>query len=247
MNPFDDAGMALGYARARPAVHERILERAWARMGRRFSRAIDIGCGAGISTRAIGAAATSVVGIDPSEAMVRAGRAVAPGAWFAVASAERLPFEAGSADLLTAAGSLNYVDLGRFFPEALRVLAADGVLLVYDFSTARRGPAGLERWFLEFEGRYPWPAGEAVDVTPEALDGMGGMRVAASERVQVGVDMTANRYLEYVLTETNVAHALRTGESRDAVRDWCATGLQPLFDEHPHEVLFDGYWAAMTR
>jgi predicted TPR repeat methyltransferase len=38
-----------------------------------------------------------------------------------------------SLDLIAAAGSLNYVALDRFFPEAARILAPNGLLLAYDF------------------------------------------------------------------------------------------------------------------
>ena len=47
-------------------------------------------------------------------------------------------------DIVTAAGSLNFADLGRFFPDAARVLRAEGALIVYDFSAGRRFPEAEE-------------------------------------------------------------------------------------------------------
>ena len=56
---------------------------------------------------------------------------------FAAGVAEAIPLGDRSVDLITAAGSLNYVDLDVLLPEAARVLMPDGVLVVYDFSAGR--------------------------------------------------------------------------------------------------------------
>ena len=69
-------------------------------------------------------------------------RAVAPHARFVIGQAERLPFAAGSFDLVTAAGSLNYADLPSALAEIARVLTRDGTFLLYDFSTGRRSVSG---------------------------------------------------------------------------------------------------------
>ena len=58
------------------------------------------------------------------------------------------PVRMAVADLMTAAGSLNYVDLEKFFAEASRVLTPEGKLVVYDVS-----PAANE-WFDAFMSRY---------------------------------------------------------------------------------------------
>ena len=109
-NPFSDAAMAAGYATARPLVHPRVIAllHAW-RHGARVQIAADIGCGAGLSTRALLDVADRRVGFDPSESMIRAARRVSPGALFVVASAEAMPLASRTVELLTAAGSLNYV------------------------------------------------------------------------------------------------------------------------------------------
>ena len=95
--------------------------------------------------------------------MVRWGSTVAPGASFIVGAAESLPFSNGSADLLTAAGSLNYVDLARFFREAKRVLSDCGVVVVYYFGVGRSFSAdtGLNKWFAEFNDGNPHTTGSA--------------------------------------------------------------------------------------
>ena len=150
-------------------------------------RALDVGCGAGLSTRALEGVARQRTGMEPVEAMLQWTAGVAPGAAFAVGIAESMPFAAHSFDLMTAAGSLNYVNLDRFFGEAARVLTADGVLVVYDFSpgkTFRQG-AGLEDWFARFEERYPPPPSEARFLDPEILARWdSGFRVRSHEHIE---------------------------------------------------------------
>jgi ubiquinone/menaquinone biosynthesis C-methylase UbiE len=138
-NPFDVSHMAAGYAQARPPVHAHIIDRLrhWLGLAGPVDTAVDIGCGAGLSTLALRRDAKRLIGLDPSTAMVRQARAVAPTACFTAAAAESLPFSDRTIDLMTAAGSLNWVDLARFFPEARRTLKQSGTLAIYDFAPGR--------------------------------------------------------------------------------------------------------------
>src|SRR5207247_6934770 len=131
--------MAAGYATARPLVHPRVIALlcAW-RRGASVEIAADIGCGAGLSTRVLLDFAERCVGFAPSESMIRAARHVSPGPLFVVASAEAMPLASRTVELLTAAGSLNYVRaLDAVWVEARRVLTRRGTLAVYDFSAGR--------------------------------------------------------------------------------------------------------------
>jgi SAM-dependent methyltransferase len=247
-NPFDTASMAAGYANARPPVHARIIERARAHMPRKVRRALDAGCGAGISTRALSPLAERCVGIEPAVRMLALGATVAPGAVFAAAAAEALPFLDASMDLIAAAGSLNYVRLDAFFKEAARVLAPAGRLLVYDFSQGRsfRGDRSLDEWFAAFMSRYPAPAHEALELDPDILSRVSmGFIVTAQERFEIPITLAPEFYLEYMLTESNVAAAVRAGIAQDEIRAWCAATLAPVWQGRDREVLFRGYWAVL--
>ncbi|WP_345409070.1 class I SAM-dependent methyltransferase [Nonomuraea salmonea] len=135
---YDNERLAAGYAFDRPPVHRRILESA--RLESPVGRALDIGCGAGVSTAALVPWARQVVGVEPVPAMLAHRRAVAPSARFIVGTAEALPFGAASFGLVTAAGSLNYTDLPPALAEVARVLTSDGVFLLYDFAKGRHSP-----------------------------------------------------------------------------------------------------------
>ncbi len=157
------------------------------------------------------------------------------------------PFSSASAGLMTAAGSLNYADLGRFFPEAARVLAPGGVLAVYDFSPGRSFPdsPALDEWFARFIERYPFPVNSALDLNPEVLAGSPGFHLFASERFEIGIGLDAAFYLNYVMTETNVAAATSRGKDQGEIRRWCEDGLHRAFGGCLNEVLFRGYFALL--
>ncbi len=250
-NPFDTDGMAAGYATSRPPVHARVMERVYRQLGRiePFERALDVGCGAGVSTRALAGFAKTCVGLEPAEAMLKWAPTIAPSAKFVVGTGEVIPLRDGAVDLISAAGSLNYVDLDVFFPQAARVLAPHGVLLVYDFSAGRsfRHSASLDEWFSRFCDRYPLPANEGRELNPGTLTEMcSHFRMRSHEQFEIGITLTPDFYLDYVMTETNVAAAVRRGVPHSEIKSWCAETLAPVWNGAGHEVLFRGYFACMT-
>lgn len=242
--------LAKGYAFHRPPVHPRIIVKLAKKLqlAKRFLRALDIGCGAGLSTAALAPIAELAVGIEPIANMLTHRAAVSNEAQFVVAQAEQLPFAAQSFDLLTAAGSLNYADLDRFFPEAARVLTDSGLLVIYDFSEARRlrDDSRLEQWYEQFVARFPAPPGYALDVRTLSYDRY-GLQLQSYEEFEVAVPMTHQSYLHYALSEARVEMAIRRGASEEDIRNWCHSTLSTIFDEPPREVLFDAYIAVITR
>jgi ubiquinone/menaquinone biosynthesis C-methylase UbiE len=243
------SSLAAGYAVSRPAVHPLVVERIY-RHSKPVRRALDIGCGAGLSTQPLGRLAAQTFGIEVAEAMLGWASSVAPGAHFAVGQAEALPVASGSIGLITAAGSLNYTRLDQFFPEAARVLEPGGMLVVYDFSPGRRFPdsAGLDDWFTAFLDRYPPPPGEGLELNPRRLAELATLfRVEGYEDFEFALTLSPAFYLDYVLTETNVASAMRNGVPLDEIRRWCAETLAPVFGGRSREVLFRGYIAYMAR
>jgi SAM-dependent methyltransferase len=235
--------MGEGYARARPPVHPWVVSHIRERLTRPVARALDVGCGAGLSTAPLTHFADICIGFDPFEPMVRQATRTAPAASFLRAAAEHLPFRDESFDLITAAGSLNYTDLDEFFPQAARVLTREGVLVVYDFSQGRTStdsPA-LGPWFDQFVSRYPRPHGGEVAISPESLaEQAKPFRVEAHESFALPLPMTLGAYIDYLMTETNVARAaVPAGE----VREWCTETLAPVFSGTPRHVVFRGYVA----
>lgn len=243
--------MAVGYARHRPPVHAAVLELLATRTKMlRVGRALDIGCGAGLSTRALLARASQVIGLDPSPSMVRWAKKLVSEADFLAGVAEAIPLANGTTELVTAAGSLNYADWEGFFRETARVLTFEGRLVIYDFEPGRSFNArpGLERWFDEFSFRYPWPQGDGREIGPETLGGASdAFELDLQQRFEIPIVMTHDAYVDYMMTETNVAHAIRRGVGARVIRDWCRKSLGALWDEQGREILFHGYFAQLHR
>jgi SAM-dependent methyltransferase len=244
---YDSARLAAAYASDRPPVHERIL--ATVGLAERAEHALDVGCGAGLSTAALAPLARRVTGVEPIGVMLTHRRVVAPDASFVVGQAENLPFAAGSFDLVAAAGSLNYAHLPSALAEISRVLTRDGTFLLYDFSPGRRTAGGdaLATWFAAFEERFPWPDGwQSFDVRELPL-GEYGLRLLDYAAVDTELTMDFDTYLRCMLSETNVEAAIASGaSSAAAARDWCGETLEPVFADGDITVIIPGYIATLA-
>lgn len=245
-NPFATPAMAEGYARSRPPLHARIVARACELIGLKtpVALAIDLGCGSGLSMRPLLKLAERVIGLDPAHAMVVLANQLAAPALAVTAEGEAVPLRPGSVDLMTAAGSLNYSNPDRVLPEIGRVLRPDGVLCAYDFSQGRGSDTcpSLADWFAEFERRYPRPESEALLLDPEIIASRAsGFSVVAAENLRLSHRMSKEEYCAYLMTETNVAAALRQGAAETAIREWIEESLTGVFGGAEVDVTFTGY------
>jgi ubiquinone/menaquinone biosynthesis C-methylase UbiE len=105
--------------------------RTYLRLEAPVPRALDVGCGTGLSTLALKGLACQVLGVDPVAAMIACARPD-PAITYVVGSAEQLPVEDATIDLVTVASALHWLATDRFFAEARRVLRPAGWLVVYD-------------------------------------------------------------------------------------------------------------------
>ena len=245
---YGEDWLAAGYATKRPAVHSYVLDRV-AELGLLGQRdlVVDVGCGAGVSTNALTrrGAGNHVVGVDPSYAMIREAERHVEEATFLVGRAEALPLRSGQVELMTAAGSLNYVEFSSFFAESRRVLSPEGLLVVYDFGTGRSSTEcpGLDSWYSSMVRRWPKPTEGVRHVTRATFESV-PMQPVGYETLTASVCFELEDYLDYLMTESNVVAAMRSGIPASAIRAWCEEGLRPLF-QHPVAVDFEAYYACL--
>ena len=244
---YDSERLAAAYAFDRPAVHGHILRSA--RLSRAADRALDVGCGAGLSTAALAPLARQVIGLEPVSVMLVHRQAVAPHARFVVGQAERLPFAARSFDLVAAAGSLNYADLPSALAEVARVLTREGTFLLYDFAAGRRAVNcdDLAGWFASFERQFPpAPGWQCFDVRELSL-GANGLRLVDYREAEIQLPMTFDAYVRYMLSETNVEDAIARGAcSAEEARNWCRKTLRAVFADGELSLVIPGYVATLA-
>jgi len=126
-----DERIATHYAAYRPPLHSIILKKALSQFGKR-ANGLDLGCGAGHSAIALTDLCDRVLGLEPSESMLRNARRH-KNIYYINATGEKTPFAAGVFDVVTLAGSLNYIEADLLIDELVRICSPDAKILIYDF------------------------------------------------------------------------------------------------------------------
>jgi 2-polyprenyl-3-methyl-5-hydroxy-6-metoxy-1,4-benzoquinol methylase len=113
-----------------------VYEQHIRRIAKPGMQVLDVCCGPGTHSLVAGKCGASVTATDLVEGNVRLTERRAKRAGLdiqvAVADAESLPFEDGSFDLITCAGSLSYVDHSTFFRHIKRLLKPGGYFVCVD-------------------------------------------------------------------------------------------------------------------
>jgi len=119
-------GAAAGlYERGRPPYPPEALD--WL-LPAGARRVLDLGAGTGKLTRELAARGLDVVAVEPTDGMRAELERVLPGVPALAGSAEHIPLDDGSVDVVLAAQAWHWVDPARAVPEVARVLAPSGTL-----------------------------------------------------------------------------------------------------------------------
>jgi SAM-dependent methyltransferase len=248
---FEHDRVAAGYACARPYLHPEMFGRVreLIRLAQPLRRALDVGCGTGLSSMALLGLAQAVTGVDASLPMLRRARR-AEHVHYLASSAEKLPFRSGSFDLIAACGSIDWVDRSRFLPRAAELLVSGGWLTPVDFGDTGRSAEipGLERWHEEVLQRaYPRPPAPDPMVTSDEAERFGFGRPANHPFVSQ-CSFTAPQYSDFLMTESNVIAAVEHGgQSAGEIRAWLEAQITPLFGSGSRSVAFGGYIQVLQR
>lgn len=142
---FANKQLANTYIKFRPAPPPSLIEAVvkYVNEGRRKAGGgdaarvcVDMGCGSGQNTAILAPHFAEVVGVDVSQPQLDlAGQTYRDVAnvSFRVGSAEAIPFEAASVDLVTCCASAHWFNFDTFYQEVDRVLHPGGVLACYSY------------------------------------------------------------------------------------------------------------------
>lgn len=165
------------YERARPAYPETLLDLLATRTGLgEGSPVLDLAAGTGKLTRQLVARGADVVAVEPSAGMRERLVAAVPAARVVDGTAEEIPLDDGSVDLVAVGQAFHWFDTGPALGEIARVLRTGGWLALLWNEPPPSGWAA-ELWDLRHDltgftpARYPGAGWEAVvDADPRFGD-----------------------------------------------------------------------------
>lgn len=122
--------------------------------GRGFRKALDVGCGEGRFCRMLQASGIPVIGIDPTQALIRHAQERDPEGDYRIGQAEKLDFTDDCFDLVVAYLSLiDIPDIEAAIAEMARVLMPGGTLLIANLTSFNTAGA-TKGWHRDEQGEW---------------------------------------------------------------------------------------------
>ncbi len=218
---FENIGKV--YARGRPYVHDQVIQqvRTFLNLRKPVPRALDIGCGTGLSTVALRDIARSIVALDISYDMV----AHAPKnghTYYVNGAAENVPLAASSFDLVTVSSAFHWFSKERFRKELSRILKPGAWVIIYEthFTPDLESCPEFRTWFYDiFLRRYPSPPRDFTLDQTKFKDA--GIVFLGEESCKKSVSFTSKQLIIYLLSITNVISKVERGEvTHGRVASW---------------------------
>lgn len=236
-------GFAADYDRFRPrppAVLRELLPRLAGIVRPRLI--VDLGSGTGLSTRYWADAAEEVVGVEPNEGMRRfAERATGAGnVRYLAGSSYATSLPDSSADIVTAAQSLQWMRPQRALPEVARILREGGVFCAYNYVVLQTPAWEAEASFeavrertRELRMRLGLDAGGTGSPSAAWLTESGVFRQARELLLHSVEEGDGERLVGFALSEGSTRAVLEAGASEadvglDRLRAAAADMPQPL-------------------
>lgn len=242
MSYFITTAVSKGYAKNRPYFHPEVIKRIKYYLGlkNKFQRALDVGCGAGLSTLALKEITESIIGVDSSEVMIDSAIKDERIEYYNY-PAEFLPFDQ-EFELITLAGSINWIDRVKFFREAKMILSHEGFVVVYDNTIVgiMEEDSHFENWYQGvYLKKFPKPPRDESPMTTEEARRY-GFEFVHSETYSNRVKFSRDRFIDYLFTQSEITVALENEEAAN-IRDWLISSVEPFFESQERTLIFGGY------
>ena len=242
---FDAQRIAEGYAK-RPWLHKGVMEQIQDDCNIvTMKKGLDVGCGAGLSTKALRLICNHVTGTDISSEMIAVCNKIYEDESYSfyVAKAEETEVPEIPYDIITAAGVVNWVDREQFLSNANKVLKKDGLIVIYDFWITDKMVQNEEytKWYQEqYLVKFPKPyrkenVWQQSDLTESFI-----MEKQTKYNLQYVFAM--EEFVDFMMIQSNVNEAIEKGDiSIEETKDWMRKGLQGIFENEKKTLVFEGY------
>jgi ubiquinone/menaquinone biosynthesis C-methylase UbiE len=149
MEYFSSKEAAERYFAGRPDFHPGTIDkiRDFLQPGGKLSKALDIACGTGLSSKALLGIADKVYGTDISAEMLELAHEQDE-INYCLAAAEKQPFADNTFDLVTVSSGVHWFSIDEFLKEANRVLKPGAWLVIYEnyFTGKMTGNESFKGW-----------------------------------------------------------------------------------------------------
>ena len=244
---FDSKRIASGYANDRPWLHKSVIEQIQEEFADMipFQNGLDVGCGAGLSTKALKLICDKVTGTDISEEMVQICQTQYADFEFTfyAAKAEETEIPQTPYDIVTAAGVVDWVDKDKFLDNMRLVMAQNAPLILYDFwiSDKMLGNPAYTDWYQNlYLAKFPKPPRNETLWEQKDIPSIFSYDQQTICQMQLDFDLPS--FIRFMMTQTNVNSKIEGGYmTEEEVLGWMQETLSPIFQERKQTLFFDGY------
>lgn len=242
---FDTQRIAEGYVK-RPWLHKGVIEQIKndCNIGSQ-ENGLDVGCGAGLSTKALRLICNHVTGTDISPEMIAVCNKLYDDETydFYIAKAEDTEIPKTPYDIITAAGVINWVDREQFLSNAEKILKANGLIVIYDFwiTDMMIQNEDYSKWYREqYLIKFPKPYRKENVWQQNDLTDSFTMEKQTKYNLQYVFEI--DEFVDFMMIQSNVNEAIEKGDiSLYEARDWMKKGLEKIFDNEKRVLVFEGY------
>lgn len=246
---FDSHRIAEGYAK-RPWLHKGVIDRFRKDCDLpedyMFSNGLDVGCGAGLSTKALKTICECVTGTDIASSMVEVCKELYgsdKGYSFYTAKAEETMIPDKKYDVVTAAGMVNWVDEKKFMDNLHKVTSDECYIIIYDFwiTDKMKNVPEYTSWYQEaYLKRFPKPPRkENVWTDTDLAD---GFKMYKQINYELMHSFDLDGFIDFMMIQSNVNAKIESGEMSELqIRKWMKDTLSMIFKDKEQDLVFDGY------
>jgi ubiquinone/menaquinone biosynthesis C-methylase UbiE len=227
-NYFKSKGAARAYAKGRPYHHDRVVElaKAFLEIESPLQKALDIGCGTGLSSVALKEVADEIVAVDVSREMLSEAP-IDSQIQYLNATAEHLPFATSEFDLVTIASAFHWFDEERFIEELKRVLKKDARVVIYETHLSHLADCPeFKEWISKtFRKRYPGPP-RCYEFRRARFEDR-GLSLLGEESFEFEFEFDISEMADHFLSMSYIITAVDAGtETLEGASDWLRKELQ---------------------